>query len=75
MVLAVTQNEIKIRAFFQDKAQNKYFSQLKSVYKTNQNEMVLEVLLFLKNDILVCSTKKNDDYSILGNTKICNNIS
>jgi hypothetical protein len=62
MALSVTQNEIKIRTFYQE--QNKYFSQLKSVYKTDQNEMILDVLLFLTNDIFVCSVKKNDDYSM-----------
>ncbi len=69
MALAVTQNEIKIGAFFQEKVQTRYFSQLKSVYKTDQNVIILDVLLFLTNDIFVCSVKKNDDYSLLGNSK------
>jgi hypothetical protein len=74
MALVVTQNEIKIRTFFQEKAQTKYISQLKSLYKISQNEMILDMLLFLTNDIFVCSIKKNDDYSILGNIKIFNNM-
>ncbi len=73
MALVISQNEIKIRTFFQEKVQNKYVSQLKSVYKTGQNEMILEMLLFLTNDIFVCSVKKNDDYSMLGKIKIYNN--
>jgi hypothetical protein len=67
MALVVTHNEIKIRAFFQNKVQNKYFSQLKSLYKTDQKEIIFDVLLFLTNDIFICSVKKNDYYSILGN--------
>jgi hypothetical protein len=59
-----------MRTFFQEKVQNKYVSQLKSVYKTGQNEMILDMLLFLTNDIFVCSVKKNDYYSMLGNIKI-----
>jgi hypothetical protein len=70
MALVVTQYEIKIRTFFQDKVQTKYVSQLKSFYKTGQNEIILDILLFLTNDIFVCSVKKNDDYSVLGNIKI-----
>jgi hypothetical protein len=73
MALAVTQNEIKIRVFFQDRLQNKYFSQLKSVYKTDHNEMILDMLLFLTDDIFVCSVKKNDKYSILGNINYYHN--
>jgi hypothetical protein len=73
MALAVTQNEIKIRTFFQKKGQNKYFYRLKSVYKTGQNEIILDVLLFLTNDMFICSVKKNDTYSILGNIKIYHN--
>ncbi len=67
MALAVTQNEIKIGAFFQEKVQTRYFSQLKSVYKTDQNVIILDVLLFLTNDIFVCSAKNDDSYSIIGN--------
>jgi hypothetical protein len=70
MVLVVTQNEIKIRTFFQEKVQTKHFSQIKSVFKTGQNEMILDVLLFLTSDIFICSVKKNDGYSIIGNKKI-----
>jgi hypothetical protein len=70
MFLVITQNEIKIHTFFQENVQTKYVSQLKSFYKTSQNEIILDVLLFLTNDIFVCSVKKNDYYSMLGNIKI-----
>jgi hypothetical protein len=70
MALVVTQNEIKIRRFFQEKGPKKYVSQLKSVYETGQNEMILDVLIFLTNDIFICSIKRNDYYSMLGNIKI-----
>jgi hypothetical protein len=70
MALVFAKYEIKIRTFFQEKVQTKYFSQLKNIYKTGQNEIILDLLLFLTNDIFVCSVKKNDDYSVLGNIKI-----
>jgi hypothetical protein len=69
MALLVTKSEIKMSTFYQDKLQHKHFSQLKSVYKTDKNEMILDMLLFLTNDIFVCSVKKNDGYSILDNLK------
>jgi hypothetical protein len=74
MALVVTQNEIQIRTFFKDKVHTKHFSQLKSVYKTSQNEMILDMLLFLTNDIFVCSVKINDYYSMLGNVKTFHKI-